>query len=102
MITVFSALVFGSVFICTYLHVCLYYGLYVVAYFSICVSCPHAFMCVPMLWYVWLCVFVYRPVVFVFICNYMCVPMLWYVWVCVFVYRPVVFVFICNYMCVPE
>jgi len=95
-----SALESGSVFNRIYLHVCLYSASLCFRVF-LCL-CSHMFMCVPMLWYAWLCVFVYEPfvIVFVFTCVCVCVPMLCYVWVCVFVYEPFVFVFVCAYVVV--
>jgi hypothetical protein len=42
--------------------------------YEILCLCPYVFICVPMLWYVLVCVFVYEVFVFVFefICKYKC------------------------------
>jgi hypothetical protein len=73
-----SALESGSVFNRIYLHVCLNSASLCFRVF-LCL-CSHMFMCVPMLCYAWLCVFVYEPFVFVFV--FICVCVCAYVVVC--------------------
>jgi hypothetical protein len=46
---------------CIYLHVCPYFGLYVSA--ILLYLCPHVFMFVPMLWYIWVCVMLHEKFV---------------------------------------